>query len=256
MNENAAFLPSFLRPISVPKLVRLGRAHDGGYLVDARDIEQADVLIGLGINEDWSFEEDFTSRNAVPVYGFDPTIGGTIFAKKVLKSLLRPHRPALFTHSMKIWLGYRRFFKDANVHIDKYVGIPGSGSSISLREIFESIVPPGHERAFLKIDIEGSEYRILEDIRDFSDKIVGMVIEFHDVDFHLQRIESFIERIPLQICHVHANNYGSRNKDGVPLAIECTFTASKSLGTPAGPLPHALDMPNHAQREDYRITFR
>ena len=40
-------------------LVRIGRNNDGGYLVSKSDIEKSDVLIGLGINDDWSFERNF-----------------------------------------------------------------------------------------------------------------------------------------------------------------------------------------------------
>ena len=44
---------------SASDLVRIGRNNDGGYLVSKSDIEKSDVLIGLGINDDWSFERNF-----------------------------------------------------------------------------------------------------------------------------------------------------------------------------------------------------
>ena len=36
-----------------------------------------------------------------------------------------------------------------------------------------------NEKNFLKIDIEGSEYEIIEDIIDHSQKISVLIIEFH-----------------------------------------------------------------------------
>ena len=48
------------------------------------------------------------------------------------------------------------------------------------------------EKIFLKIDIEGSEYRILDQIIAQQNLLTGMVIEFHDCDLHYRRIEKFI----------------------------------------------------------------
>lgn len=47
-------LPRALRPLPGAKLVRLGKDHDGGYLVSAPDINAAECLVGLGLNDDWS----------------------------------------------------------------------------------------------------------------------------------------------------------------------------------------------------------
>jgi FkbM family methyltransferase len=60
---------------------------------------------------------------------------------------------------------------------------------IRLKEIFDRIK---HAPFFLKIDIEGSEYRILEEIIELQDFICGIVIEFHNIDLHEDKILSFI----------------------------------------------------------------
>ena len=44
---------------SASDLIRIGRENDGGYLVSRSDIDHSDVLIGLAINDDWSFEKEF-----------------------------------------------------------------------------------------------------------------------------------------------------------------------------------------------------
>ena len=38
------------------------------------------------------------------------------------------------------------------------------------------------EGIFLKVDIEGNEYEVLFDISDKSDKLVSLIIEFHDLE--------------------------------------------------------------------------
>ena len=47
--------PAILRPFKCDQLVRLGQDYDGGYIVNSRDIEKSDILISMGIKDDWSF---------------------------------------------------------------------------------------------------------------------------------------------------------------------------------------------------------
>lgn len=56
------------------------------------------------------------------------------------------------------------------------------------------------DRIFLKVDIEGSEYRLLREIEAYSPNIAGLVIEFHDFDLHRSRVENFIDAIPLRLA--------------------------------------------------------
>ena len=48
---------------------------------------------------------------------------------------------------------------------------------------------------FFKIDIEGSEYRLLEELVEFQGTMCGLVIEFHDIDLHIEKINNFIKLI-------------------------------------------------------------
>ena len=58
-----------------------------------------------------------------------------------------------------------------------------------MTSIFERIKS---NKIFLKIDIEGSEYRILDDLIRYQDLIKGLVIEFHNIDLHMEKILNFI----------------------------------------------------------------
>lgn len=51
----------------IDSLIRIGRPNDAGYVVNSRSVGNSDRLIGLGINDDSSFEEDFYSRRRAPV---------------------------------------------------------------------------------------------------------------------------------------------------------------------------------------------
>ena len=54
---------SFLKPLKIPNLVRLGRNADGGYVVDLNIIKKSNILISFGMGSDWSFELDCIKKN-------------------------------------------------------------------------------------------------------------------------------------------------------------------------------------------------
>ena len=54
---------------------------------------------------------------------------------------------------------------------------------------------------FIKIDIETSEYRILDELIENQEKFTGIAIEFHDVDLHLDKILKFITSLNMTLAH-------------------------------------------------------
>ena len=108
---------------------------------------------------------------------------------------------------------------------------------------------------FLKIDIEGSEYRVLETIISNHQKISGLVIEFHDCDINLSKIEWFIKNFNLKLVHIHANNHGLVDLEKrIPLVLELTFSKYSELDDQLI-LPHPLDMRNGTNREEINLEF-
>ena len=63
-------LPIKLKPKYKYDLLRIGSHSDGGYLVERNSYQKTKFLIGLGINDDWSFEEKFSK----PYIGIDNQI--------------------------------------------------------------------------------------------------------------------------------------------------------------------------------------
>ena len=59
----------------------------------------------------------------------------------------------------------------------------------------------------MKIDIEGSEYDILDEILEEQDKIIGLAIEFHNCNKNINNIINFIQKFKNELVHIHANNY-------------------------------------------------
>ncbi|NHA69155.1 FkbM family methyltransferase [Phycicoccus flavus] len=244
-----AVLPDFLRYRTADDLVRLGRDNDGGYLVSRADVLASDALVGLGINDDWSFESDFAALRPVPVRAYD----GSVSARHFLgRSAAAVYNPWTFIYWVKVFLGHRRFFAGPNEHLERFVGAEDGPRTVSMRRVLAD-APPG--ALFLKVDIEGSEYEILDVIAAAADRTSGLVIELHDCPEHLNEIRSFVEDYPLHLVHVHANNFATVDTlSGMPRVLELTFSTRASRLNSAV-LPHELDMPNHAASPDIKLAF-
>lgn len=254
-----ANLPNFFTFKTANDLIRVGKKNDGGYLVSQSDINMSDVLISLGIGEDWSFEEDLADIKNIEVFSYDASINQKIFFQRFIKSLLLSvlllRNPKITIHYLRVFLNYKKFWGQPQNHwISKFVGINTSTSNYcTLSTILDGTK---HKNIFLKIDIEGSEYRLLNTLILNQDRISGLVLEFHDCDLHINSIKSFIENFSLQLVHIHANNSAPiRLDDGLPLVLELTFSKyCKVLNETF--LPHKFDMPNDKNRPEINIKIK
>lgn len=249
-----ARLPDFLRPRSASRFERVGRANDGGYMVDSRDLVAANGLISLGINDDWSFDRAFVRRNAVPVHGYDGSISRLRFARRLVAGVLKRHSLQGIRDSAALLVGFVTFFSGRNRHFKRFVGNGGGRHDVTMTEVLHHASSRHLSRPFLKIDIEGSEYTILDELVHAAPVTTGLVIEFHDCDQHLEEIRGFIAAYPLRLAHVHANNYSPIGAGGIPKVLELTFSSSEGLGQ-ASALPHALDMPNDKDAPEIALSF-
>ncbi len=248
-----AQLPSFLSHCQANDLIRLGKDNDGGYIISRTDLIASDFLIGLGLSDDWSFEAEFIKKNNVPLAVYDASVNAQTFFKQVIKSLPRVDSPSLVLKSVKTLLAYKKFFTGTrSQHIQKFVGQSGGAQYIGMDDVFATV--PAN-KIFLKIDIEGWEYRILDSLFAHQNRITGMSIEFHDCDLHLEKIKSFVENIALPIVHIHANNFAPLSDNGLPLVLEISFSSGASITTEKCSYPRPLDMPNNPATEEIELSF-
>jgi len=247
-----ANVPAFLKPLNCDNLIRVGRDHDGGYVVPKNDIDSTDILVGLGINNDWSFESHFVKLKDVPIVAYDASVSKKIFLNTFLMALLKPHRPKLLASRVWTYFSYLNFFKGDRTHIEKFVGPSKDQSYVSMESVFESI-PQGN--VFLKIDIEGDEYGLLKEIVNYQNRLSGLVIEFHDSDVHLREIQKFVDDFDLILVHIHANNFAPLNINKLPLVLELTFSKTPKLVKTQFQFPREIDMPNNRFSEEIKITF-
>jgi len=242
-------LPKIYKPKYNYKLIRLGKDHDGGYLVGQKSILNSKNLISFGISDDWSFEYQFSKMNKnTNIYAFDDMIDFKWIVKKFLKNIkgfifFEVQFKTLINSFIKI-IQYN-FVKNKINLIKKF---------ISQNDISE--ITKDKKNIFFKIDIEGSEYRILDEIIKIKEKIEAIVIELHDIDLHKDRIKNFIQKIDLNITHIHPNNYSRPDIEGNPTCIELTIERnSEKENLLELDLPHKLDQRCNPKSEDFILTF-
>lgn len=244
-----------LKPKYQYELVRIGSKNDGGYLVEKSSIQNSDFLIGLGINDDWSFEKKFQKD----FIGVDNQLSLKFLIKKFLSSFFSIfskgslYSPIFSFLKIIDYLRMRnRFIKGTISNYDNL-----EYGYISLKTIFTKIIKnPKKNKVFLKLDIEGSEYRILNDILDFEDFLSGLIIEFHDVDLNLDKIIDFSTKLNLEIVHIHPNNFGGVDYKNNPLALEISYSKSPKKIGDICKIPNHLDRPNDKKRRELNLIFK
>lgn len=247
-------------------LIRLGKDFDGGYVVEKNSVLNSEILLSFGLSDDWSFEEGFSSLGNKIVYCYDYSVNKRFWIINFLKSILNIlliKKPIQNFYRLFIFNKYKKFFnKKNNFHYKKYISPSSMKKNLfenDKHESLERIVQGIEKNFFLKIDIEGGEYRILNEILKNENKINGLVIEFHDFDLHYDAIKRFVENFELRLVHIHANNFGSVDKNGLPSVVELTFTKSKFfrnelVNDNSYPIEN-LDMPNNKDIPDIEISF-
>jgi hypothetical protein len=248
MNTKSVKLPNYFQPKINNNLIRIGSANDGGYLVNKDDVYNSDLLLSFGICDDWSFEENFLQYKNINCFAFDGSLSNKFWLKQLFNSLLKLKFKKIFKYYK-----FKNFFKGKKTFIKKYVSDLKHIDHINFNCIIEKYCK-NYNKIFLKVDIEGSEYRILNEVLENSDKISSFVVEFHDVDLNFEKIKNFIDNFPLKIIHTHANNYSNLNSQSNPTAIEITFS-NFYIEELRNNLPDKLDSPNNKKELEFKIDF-
>ena len=266
VQQIVANLPRSWKPRHRDDLLRLGSRYDGGYIITENIIRHTDFVVGLGVGTDWNFEKDFHGRKPCPVHCYDHTISLHQFAMDSLrdcKTFLRSPRLGsfrrLFAPANLLPLRFYSFFRGDRKHFKEEIG-DDMKRNTDFRKIFSRI--PARDRVFLKIDIEGGEYRVLSGLGDFYERVSGIVVEFHHVIFLRDLVRTHIADLnrSFDIVHVHVNNTLGVDENGMPDVIEVTFE-NKNLRSgdekesertyPA----EGLDYPNSTIFAEFKLLF-
>lgn len=159
------------------------------------------------------------------------------------------------------FFGYKKYFNGKIKHFRQRVwNRNDSIHDVTIAEIFSR--QNDNNSIMLKMDIEGAEYRVIQDVMVFHNKIPVMAIEFHDTG---PLRETFVRNINLileqyDLVHLHGNNYVGIAPDGLPDVLEITFLHKKyntdDVNEYREKLPlRGLDVPNNPNKPDYILEF-
>ena len=258
--------PKFLKPFFIKKeeLIRLGSIDDGGYVLPLKDVRNSDVLISLGISDNWDFEKDFSKISEVRILAYDHSIDSNFWISKFKKDLIKFFKLKIFKpkkiYKMIQYIDFLLFFrfKKKNQFFLKKIG--NTKECVNIKEIVSSNIHE-NDKIFLKIDIEGSEYEILDQIVSIKDKIQGIVIEFHNVSKNLHIIENFLKKIKdyLNLVHIHANNYSVKEVNQFPESLELSISSINLMNLDLDDFREYpirdLDFPNSKRSLDIKFDF-
>lgn len=251
--------------------MRLGAPQDGGYVVPEAVVRRSAVVLSLGVKADWSFERAFHAVCGARVIGVDPSVGPGFFARTIGAGTV-----AMLTHALsdrrrarkearrvRNAVDYFRFFMLRHRHVRKAVAGTAGPRAITLPSLLQMAAPPAPHSVFLKMDIEGSEYALIDALVDCHESFSGIVAEFHHLHRRPGAFDRAITRL-LQhfvIVHVHGNNYGPCDPEtGFPDVVEVTLVHAALMPRPLRAVAHeyprpGLDRPNSPARPDYRLVF-
>ena len=214
---------------------RLGNLFDGGYVVPLKILSLIDVVYTYGVADDTSFEEDLVKHADINVRLYDHTING-----------------------LPVENG-RFFFKKQGIAERKY------GNFDTFKNNLKENNDIGR-KIILKLDVEGAEWQVLENILDESSKdIVAIVLEIHKL-YRYEKIMSYIKLFKkinskFTLVHLHGNNicslvtFGNKKLSDV---LELTLINNNLIGEKvimSHSLPSEKDYPNAKEKDDLLLDF-
>jgi hypothetical protein len=226
-------------------LVRLGKENDGGYVVSEVSLRKAEALLGYGVNTDISFEEEFSEKYGKNSYGFDCTIDNIDIKNKL-------------THFVPECIK-----KDGSLKV-KGSELKESSFNQQLKNLNLE-----NKKLFIKMDIEGDEYKTLYDILDKAPNITGIAMELHFDDYidQFKEAEKLLKALSkdFYLINVHANNcawqkFTAKNVRGNILKVLQLSYVNKNLVDNAKisddqKHPSNLDTPNNKRQKEIEFEI-
>ena len=246
--------------------VRIGKDNDGGYVI-CNLPNYYDLFISGGISNDISFEIDFLKKykdkknNIIKCYAFDGTISRLPDNNEQNINFIKKNLGNIETNDI--------------TNLSSYINDDKSNTNTSNTNIHK------YNNIFMKIDIEGHEFRLLPYLidNDYMSKIKQLVVEIHspaDIqmfpdyfaglsDIKNDDMFKLLNNINKThtLVHFHGNNgCNTQIIDNIklPHVFECTyirndFIKNKAKVKNTEPLPTSIDMKNIVNKDDFYIDY-
>lgn len=200
---------------------RLGSINDGGYYISPKNVLGADILFSGGISSNTEFEYDiFRFNKDIKIIMVDPTVSKIkLLSKAFLRIFFFKKEKLKYIINTLIFIYLQQFGRCW--HISKWLSVETG----ILDCIKEKIVDFDNKKILLKLDIEGSEYDLLEEILTHIHLFDCMVFEFHDLDKRYLECYDFLKKCSsnFEMIHLEVNSSGGFTKKGQPKVVELSL---------------------------------
>jgi FkbM family methyltransferase len=189
-------------------LQHFGSAY-GGYYLDPSLLKASSVVYSLGVGEDISFDLALIERFRIQVHAFDPTPRvAEWLAQQAHPAEFRFHAVGIAAHDGKQpfhlppredWVSHS--VQSAAQYSAQTISLPVIRLSTAMRRL-------GHQQLdVLKMDIEGAEYGVIEEIAAEDIPVKQLVVEFHHRlstvgVAQTRRALALLAGLGMKICHV------------------------------------------------------
>lgn len=160
--------------------IRLGSQY-GGWSICPDHINNTSIVYSFGVGEDISFDMEIINKFHCNVYAFDPTPKSIEWLKK--QNL--PKEFYSYGYGIANYNGIATFYMPANPNhvscsINKNITKNNSNVDVNVKKLATILNELKHKNIdILKMDIEGSEYLVLEDMLNSNIFPKQILVEFH-----------------------------------------------------------------------------
>ena len=173
----------------------------GGFYVCPNLLSSSSIVYSFGIGEDISFDKSIIEEFQCDVFGFDPTPKSIDW----VNTQRLPKKFHFFEYGIDNVSGTAKFYLPRNpVFVSGSIFantnlITNETIDVQMKSFQDIVSDLGHKKIdILKMDIEGSEFHVLESIFKANINIDQILIEFHDRFFkdgkaRLKRAEKILQ---------------------------------------------------------------
>ena len=165
-------------------------------------------------------------------------------------------------HRLDAYKKYKNFFKLSSVKLYKEkIACPSKNrNEADLKKVLSRV--KDNSKVFLKIDIQGNEYEIIDQMVENFQQINMLVVQFYWINKNEDQFINSIKKLKnkYEIIHIHANNHHGKLENGLPIMLEITLLNKKFIPISVEYLNDfpikGLDYSSHPNREDISFSFR
>jgi FkbM family methyltransferase len=165
----------------------------GGFYLNPDKLTSNSIVYSFGIGKDLTFDQKVIQKHNCKVFGFDPTPKSIDYVGKLKISPLfyfSNFGISTSTGSEKFYLPRNKHAVSGSMAINEYMD-QSNFIEVQMKNFKDIASGFGHEYIdVVKMDIEGSEYTVIETVINSGVPICQLLVEFHDRFFDTSEFKS------------------------------------------------------------------